>query len=39
MGQETDLPKIKPEVNREEKKRSGLAGLLSRFGIGSEAAA
>ncbi|MCX5795706.1 MAG: hypothetical protein NTY77_09455 [Elusimicrobia bacterium] len=37
MGQETDLPKINPEVNREEKKRSGLAALLFRLGIGTEA--
>ena len=37
MGQETDSPKINPEVNREEKKKSGLAALLLRFGIGSEA--
>jgi len=37
MGQEINLPKINPEVNREEKKRSGLAALLLRLGIGSEA--
>lgn len=37
MGQETNLPKINPEVTREEKKRSGLAALLLRFGIGTEA--
>ncbi len=37
MGQETDLPKINLEVNREEqeKKRSGLAALLFRFGSAS----
>ena len=37
MSQENNLPNIKPEVNREEKKKSGLAALLLRFGIGSEA--
>jgi hypothetical protein len=37
MDERTDLPKISPEVNRDEKKKSGLAALLLRFGIGSEA--
>jgi len=37
MGQGINFPKINPEVNREEKKRSGLAGFLYRLGIGSQA--
>jgi hypothetical protein len=37
MGQGSDLPNINPEINREERKRGGLAALLLRLGIGSEA--
>jgi len=35
MDQQPNIPKISPEVNREERKRGGLAGLFSRLGLGS----
>lgn len=38
MDEKSDIPDIKPEVNREEKKPGLLAGLLARFGLGSGSA-